>query len=66
MNSIFVEKGQIDTGALIKRCSKYTTISFDVFDTLLKRNVDSPNRVFKLLEPYAEEVYGISNFSQIR
>lgn len=35
---------------LLKKCQKYEVISFDVFDTLLKRDVVSPNIVFNLVE----------------
>lgn len=35
---------------LIEKCKRYDVISFDVFDTLLKRDVLTPHDVFKLVE----------------
>ncbi len=35
---------------LIEKCKRYDVISFDIFDTLLKRDVMAPTDVFKLIE----------------
>lgn len=41
--------GRIDTGKLIKLIDLYDVISFDIFDTLLKRDVMDPRDVFRLM-----------------
>lgn len=53
---------------LKKKCSKYRVITFDVFDTLLKRDVGSPEDVFKIVEIMYEDRYGIegSGFAEKR
>lgn len=66
MNSVFDIKNEINIKAITKKCSKYDVISFDVFDTLLKRNVSSPDDIFSILESYASEYLGISGFAKIR
>ena len=48
-----------------KKCKKYKYISFDVFDTLIKRNVSNPYDIFELMN-YDAEKMGISNFNEIR
>ena len=35
---------------LYNKCEKFNIISFDIFDTLLKRDVMSPSDVFKIVE----------------
>ena len=35
---------------LFNKCRKYNVVSFDIFDTLLKRDVFFPADVFKLVE----------------
>lgn len=47
---------------LIKIINEYEEISFDVFDTLIKRDVPSPKDVFTLME----ENLGIKNFAAYR
>ena len=39
-----------DVEKLIGKCKSYKIVSFDVFDTLLKRDVYSPVDVFSLVE----------------
>lgn len=45
--------GEISTQDLIREVSKYQVVSFDIFDTLLKRNVKKPTDVFKIVENVA-------------
>lgn len=42
--------GYVDIGRMKKIVEKYDVISFDIFDTLLKRTVEKPTDVFKLME----------------
>lgn len=47
--------------ALMKKCQKYDAITFDVFDTLLKRDVMSPTEVFCLVEQEFNQKHGIKS-----
>lgn len=40
----------INVAGIIKQINKYDIVSFDIFDTLLKRNIDKPTDVFKYIE----------------
>lgn len=40
----------IDSAGIIKKIEEYDVVSFDIFDTLLKRNVKKPTDVFKYME----------------
>ena len=40
----------IDVASIINQIEKYDIISFDIFDTLLKRNVKNPTDVFEYIE----------------
>jgi len=51
---------------LKQEIDKYDTISFDVFDTLLLRNLLSPTDLFYLLDNFVKETYGLDNFHDIR
>lgn len=55
-------KGKYDTDYIISEIDKYDVISFDIFDTLLKRNVSKPTDVFK----YMETKYSKVGFAQTR
>ena len=46
--------------------NKKETVSFDVFDTLLFRNIYKPVDIFKIMEPEVSEKYGISDFAKLR
>lgn len=46
--------GRIDTEKLIQLIDSYDVISFDIFDTLLKRDVTEPADVFRLMAIKAE------------
>lgn len=43
-------KHSIDTDGIIKQIEEYDVVSFDIFDTLLKRNVRKPTDVFRYME----------------
>lgn len=51
-----------------KKCEKYEVISFDIFDTLLRRDVQNPEDIFKIVECYASNKFGdrIKDFSSKR
>lgn len=66
MQSVFIDNSKIKRNKIINECKKFNIISFDVFDTLLKRNVMSPDVIFKLLGEFVENEFGIINFSDIR
>lgn len=55
-------KGKYDIDYIISEIDKYDVISFDIFDTLLKRNVSKPTDVFK----YMETKYSKVGFAQAR
>ena len=63
--SVFEDKKCFDFNKAIKLCSKASIISFDIFDTLVKRNVNKPEDIFKFLDKHANEL-GIKNFSKDR
>ena len=61
MNSIELER------VLKSKCQKYTVVTFDVFDTLLKRDVMTPTEVFSLVEQEFDQKHGgKSYFAQKR
>ena len=41
-------------------------VSFDIFDTLLFRNIYKPTDLFKIMEPGVLEKCGIDNFAELR
>lgn len=45
---------------------KHEVISFDIFDTLLLRNLLKPTDLFLLMEPFAREEFGIEHFFKER
>ena len=47
---------------IIKKIKRYNNVSFDIFDTLVKRNCQNPTDVFKLIE----EKYKIEDFCKAR
>ncbi len=52
--------------SLAKRLIKKSeVVSFDIFDTLIQRKVESPNDIFSLMDIYAISL-GIKNFSYLR
>ena len=52
---------------LKKKCLKYPVITFDIFDTLLKRDVMTPTEVFRLVEQEFDKKYNsASSFASKR
>ena len=45
---------------------KYNIISFDIFDTLILRNVSTPHRIFEIIEKNCNFSNSINNFSDVR
>lgn len=68
--SIFVDSiinsDSINVSKLKKICDNHNVISFDIFDTLIKRNLKNPEDIFEILEEYGRKYLGIKNFSAIR
>ena len=58
---ITVMNKQIDPDTILKIIKPYKYVSFDIFDTLLKRNVEKPTDVFEVIERKAG-----NNFKKIR
>lgn len=58
------EKPNIDK--FHRMMDRHEIISFDIFDTLLFRTVNKPVDVFRLMEPWAEKTFGISDFAEKR
>ena len=56
------------TDSLRKAVEGYSVVSFDIFDTLLKRAVEQPSDVFALVEHNASDAFGheLAGFSQKR
>lgn len=52
----------IDVASIIDQIEKYDIVSFDIFDTLLKRNVAKPTDVFE----YIEKKHNITGFCEQR
>ena len=52
----------IDVASIINQIEKYDIVSFDIFDTLLKRNVAKPTDVFE----YIEKKHNKTNFCEQR
>lgn len=45
---------------IILKVKKYKYVSFDIFDTLLKRNVEKPTDIFRYVEKSCIKKYGLS------
>ena len=57
-----------DIEGIIKKIEKYNYVSFDIFDTLIKRNVNKPSDIFKLtaIEYEKESNIKIPDFNKLR
>lgn len=68
LKDILKKSGTNDIDIIKSNIDKYPVISFDVFDTLLKRQVSHPTEVFSLVENAYNEtaVVPISNFKELR
>ena len=51
---------------LIELVDKNNIISFDIFDTLILRNIFYPTDIFKILSIYTKNNFNIDNFYEIR
>ena len=51
---------------ILKKINENDTISFDIFDTLLLRNIYRPTDIFRILSKIALEKYNINDFYDIR
>lgn len=60
--SDFSSKYKEDLSALKAKIDKYDTISFDVFDTILMREILYPTDLFLILEKQVKTEYGIRDF----
>ena len=49
-----------------KKVSKYLNVSFDIFDTLIKRDLSNPEEIFEIMEKEIEIKYGFSGFKDKR
>lgn len=56
------DNGGIDYKKIITNIKKYDYISFDIFDTLIKRNFEKPTNVFE----YIEDRYQLCDFAKNR
>lgn len=66
-NLISGELGMMnELNKLKKKVKENDIISFDIFDTLVLRNVLFPKDIFRILNIYVKENYGIENFYRIR
>ena len=52
----------------LKKLNKFEYISFDMYDTLIKRNIHNPKDIFRLVEVEFNKKYNanISNFYELR
>lgn len=57
---------KLDINKYYKLVEQNETISFDIFDTLVLRNIYQPVDIFKILEREVKEKYGIENFFNLR
>ena len=57
-----------DIEGIIKKIERYNYVSFDIFDTLIKRNVNKPSDIFKLtaIEYEKETNVKIPDFKKLR
>ncbi len=60
LKRVFYQFAYKDTDKILKRISRKTVVSFDVFDTLLKREVNTPKDVFAYMEKELRKVDSIS------
>lgn len=56
-----INSGEIDATTLIDQVKDYKIVSFDIFDTLLKRNVGRPSDVFSVMEYANSDLMGFKN-----
>lgn len=64
MRSIFINN--VDDDNVINKIDTYDCVSFDVFDTLVKRNLKTPSDMFEIMGLQLEKEFGIKDFACIR
>lgn len=50
MTAVLNKSGHINSKEILEEVLEYSVISFDIFDTLIKRNVKKPTDVFRIIE----------------
>lgn len=66
MRSVFIDINDIKINDIKTEIDAYECISFDVFDTLIKRNVVTPSDLFELMSVELNREMNVTNFSEIR
>lgn len=51
------ERSMQNISKLVKKCESFSVVSFDIFDTLLKRDVQHPTDVFRFVEQKFDSLY---------
>lgn len=64
--SFFIDNNCINIDKVFKKCMKFECISFDVFDTLIKRNLGNPDNIFNILDKIAKDSFDIKKFYDLR
>ena len=64
-NSIFNDKKLINIDEAYRICLKYKYVSFDIFDTLIKRNLATPLNIFDVLDFYSKD-FNIKSIKDLR
>ena len=49
-------RNSIDVDTILKQIENYDIVSFDIFDTLLKRNINKPTDIFAYVEKKHNQV----------
>ncbi len=58
--------GNKEYNSLIDKIKNYDVVSFDIFDTIILRNVLEPRDIFRILDREVKSKYKISNFYDVR
>ena len=58
--------GKIDANEIYRRIKPYKYVSFDIFDTLIKRIVNTPVDIFKIMELSVEDNFVYKRFDAER
>ncbi len=51
---------------ITRKVDKASTVSFDIFDTLVFRNIHKPTDIYRILEKIVFKKFGIKNFAELR
>ena len=68
VKSLVIDVFKENTTNILKKIEKYDAVCFDIYDTLIKRNIKKPTDVFDLIEQEYNKNFEISikNFKQLR